>query len=136
MDVTNKGVLTIETDGNNQKKIIFSPVHGTVWLTKCKLIELFGVYQQTVNVAIDAVLKTGAPDVEETTKCHLIARTSKSKIGYEPYEFNLAFVLAMAFRIDSENAEILRKWIINQMLVEKPVFLPIRITTSPNYTWN
>lgn len=136
MDTKNKGVLTIETDRNNQKKVIFAPINGTVWLTKCELTELFGVYRQTVNAAIDTILKTGVPDVEETTEYHLIAKTGKNKIGYEPYKFNLVFVVAMASRIDSENAEVLRKWIISRMLLEKSVFLPILITTSPNYIWN
>lgn len=131
-----KGTLRIETDNNNRKQVIFSPVSGTVWLTKCELIELFGVYQQTVNACIDAIFKVNTIHAEEYCKCNLIASTGKSGIKYDPYEFNLMFVIAMAFRIDSENAEILRKWIVNRVLVEKTVFLPLSIMNTQNYEWN
>lgn len=136
MDTKDRGVLTIETDSNNCKRVIFNPINGTVWLTKCELIELFGIYGQTVNACIDAIFKANVFHPEETCKCNLIASTGKSGIKYAPYEFNLMFIVAMAFRIDSENAEILRKWIISRMLIEKMVLLPMSIMNTQNYEWN
>ena len=136
MDMKDKGVLSIETDSNNRKKVIFSPVNGTVWLTKCELVELFGVYQQTINACIDAIFKADIFHAEEYCKCNLIASTGKRGIKYAPYEFNLMFVIAIAFRIDSENAEILRTWILSRMLVEKTVFPPLSIMNTQNYEWN
>jgi hypothetical protein len=127
-----KGILSIETNNNNRKKVIFSPVNGTVWLTKCELVELFGVYRQTVNACIDAILKANTIHAEEHCKCNLIA--GKGGIKYDPYEFNLMFVVVMAFRIDAENADILRTWILSRMLVEKTVFLPM--ISIQNFEWN
>lgn len=131
-----KGILSIETDSDNRKKVIFYPVSGTVWLTKCELIELFGVYRQTVDACIDAIFKANVFHAEDNSKCHLIASTGKGGIKYDPYEFNLMFIIAMAFRVDSESAEILRKWIISRMLVEKTVFLPMSVMNIQNYEWN
>lgn len=136
MDTKDRGVLTIETDNDSRKRIIFNPVNGTVWLTKCELIELFGVYRQTVNACIDAIFKANAIHAEKYCKCNLIASTGKGGIKYDPYEFNLMFVTAMAFQMDSENAEILREWILNQILISKTVLLRIPITNIPNYGWN
>jgi len=136
MATKNRGVLTIETDNNNRKKVIFHPVNGTVWLTKCELIELFGVYGQTVNACVDAIFKANVFHAEDHSKCHLTASKGKSGIKYDPYEFNLMFVIAMAFRIDSENAEILREWVVNQMFVSKMVLLRIPIANIPDYKWN
>lgn len=131
-----KGFLSIETGSNDRKRVIFSPINGTVWLTKCELIELFGVYRQTVNACIDAIFQANTIHAEEYCKCNLIASTGKNGIKYDPYEFNLMFVISMAFRIDSENAEILRKWIVNRVLVEKTVFLPMSIIDIQRYEWN
>jgi hypothetical protein len=136
MDMKDKGVLIIEIGSNDRKRVIFNPVNETVWLTKCELVELFGVYRQTINACIDAIFKANTIHADEHCKCNLIASTGKGGIKYDPYEFNLMFVIAMAFRIDSENAEILRKWILSRMLVEKAVFLPMAIMTTQNYEWN
>jgi hypothetical protein len=115
--------------------VVFHPVNGTVWLSKCELIGLFGVYTQTINACIAAILKTEVFDPKEICKCHLIAQTGKNKIRYEPYEFNLVFIVAMAFRMDSENAEILRKWIIKQILMRN-VPLSVPIMNIQDYEWN
>lgn len=136
METKDRGILTIETDSDNQKRVIFNPVNGTVWLTKSELIELFGVYRQTVNACIDAIFKANVFHAEDNSKCHLIASKGKSGIRYDPYEFNLMFVIAMAFRVDSENTGILREWILNQIPAQKSIFLQIPITNIPNYKWN
>lgn len=114
MTEENKGVISITTDekDSNQKKVIFAPVNGTVWLTKSGLTELFGVYTQTVNACIEAILRDNVFYAEDNCKCNLIADTGKNKIRYEPYGFNLMFIIAMAFRINSENAGIIRKWVV------------------------
>jgi len=44
METTDKGVLTIKTDNEYCKSVVFIPVNGTVWLTKSELIQLFDVF--------------------------------------------------------------------------------------------
>ena len=134
METKNKGSLMIKMNRNGDKTIMFNPVNGTVWLTKSELIQLFDVYQQTINACINAVLKEGNFNIEDVCKYNLIGNTTKNTIKYEVYEFNFEFIVAMAFRIRSENADILRKWIINQVFVEER-FLQIPAIIQ-DYQWN
>lgn len=132
----NKGVISITTDekDNNQKKVIFAPVDGTVWLTKNELTELFGVYTQTVNACIEAILRDNVFYAEDNCKCNLVADTGKNKIRYEPYGFNLMFIIAMAFRIHSPNAKVLRKWILEQLI--SPKLMDIHLPAGQRHQWN
>ena len=71
--------------------------------------------------------------METVCKCNYIVKAGK--IEYDLYEFSLEFIIAMAFRIGSENAKILREWAIREILRPKVVFLqtpPI----SQDYQWN
>ena len=134
METKNKGSLMIKMNRNGDKTIMFNPVNGTVWLTKSELIQLFDVYQQTINACIDMILKAGVFNIENVCKYNLIGNTTKNTIKYEVYEFNFEFIVAMAFRIRSENAEIFRKWIINQAFI-KEKFLQIPAIVQ-DYQWN
>jgi len=134
MEIIDRGVLTIKTDNEYRKSVEFIPVNGTVWLTKGELIQLFDVYRQTINACINAVFKAGTFNIEDVCKYNLIADTTKKKIEYEAYEFNFEFIVAMTFRIRSENAEMLRKWIVNQVFVEER-FLQIPAIIQ-DYQWN
>ena len=134
METKNKGSLMIRMNRNGDKTIMFIPVNGTVWLTKSELIQLFDVYRQTINACINAVLKASTFNIEDVCKYNFIGNTTKKKIEYEAYEFNFEFIVAMTFRIRSENAEILRKWIINQVFV-KERFLQIPAIIQ-DYQWN
>jgi len=71
--------------------------------------------------------------MEVVCKCNCIVKAGK--IEYEPYEFSLEFIIAMAFRINSPNAKILRKFFISEFLRPKAVFLQVPISKQ-NYLWN
>ena len=133
MKLTDKGTLIIKTDDKNNKSVIFNPVNGTVWLKKCELIELFEVYRQTIDACIQSICKTNMFDMEEVCKCNRIVKTGK--IEYEPYEFSLEFIIAMAFRINSPNAKTLREWIVSEILRTKTVLLQIPVIYQ-DYHWN
>jgi hypothetical protein len=133
MDTTDKGILTIKTDNNNNKSVVFNPVSGTVWLRKCELIELFGVYRQTIDACIQSMSKANMFDMETVCKCNCIVKAGR--IEYEPYEFSFEFVIAMAFRIGSGNAKILREWILGKILHLKTVFLQVPIISQYHH-WN
>ena len=134
MKTTERGILEIKTDESYRKSVIFSPVNGTVWLRKCELIELFGVYRQTIDACIQGICKSNMFDMEEVCKCNCIVKVSK--IEYEPYEFSFEFIIAMAFRINSLNAEILRQWVLNQLISSKSMVLEILTIDNQNYNWN
>lgn len=111
---TERGKLQLETDDNNKHIIIFEPVNGTVWMNKVELVELFGVYIQTINSHIEAVYKTKAFREEDTSKYDLYV--SGNRIKYDMREFNLEIIITLAFRIDSWQARVLREWVINKMI--------------------
>ena len=133
MKTTDKGILKIETDNDNRKSIVFNPANGTVWLSKCELIELFDVYRQTVDACIQGICKANIFNMETVCKCNYIVKAGK--IEYDPYEFSLEFIIAMAFRINSANAKVLREFIIRKILRPKAVFLQMSIINQ-DYQWN
>lgn len=124
MTTTDKGTIKIEFDDNNQPKVIFKPINGDIWLWNFELVELFGVYTQTINCAIDAVYKTNAYRPEETSEYDLYQ--SGNTIKYDKRRFNLTIIIALAFRLDSWQAKLLRKWFIQKMLIGNSViYYPI-----------
>lgn len=133
METTDKGILTIITNNENRKSVVFNPINGTVWLRKCELIELFDVYRQTVDACIQSIIKANMFDMETVCKCNCIVKSGR--IEYEPYEFSLEFIIAMAFRIRSANAKILRGWILGKVIHSQTVFLQMPIINQ-NYQWN
>lgn len=110
MTTRKRGKLYIETDGNNKHTITFEPINNTVWMNKAQLVELFGVYIQTINSHIEAVYKTKAFREEDTSKYDLYV--SGNRIKYDMREFTLEIIIALAFRIDSWQAKVLREWIM------------------------
>jgi Virulence protein len=135
METIDKGTLMITIDENNCKSVLFNPVNGTVWLTKCELVELFGIYTQTINACINTISNANIFRMDEVCKCHLIAKTGKNTIRYDPYKFSLEFIIAMAFRIDSENSKLLRKWFLDEIIHSKAILLRI-LVNKQNYEWN
>lgn len=137
MTTTNKGILTIETDydNRNRKSVIFNPVNGTVWLAKADLSNLFDIKQRIIDCCIEGILKTNILDIENACRYHTIVNTSRMKVKYEPYEFNLEFIIALAFRIDSEDAQVLRKWVVEQVVIPKLIdsYIP---TSRQRHEWN
>jgi len=119
MTTTHKGTIQIEFDHNNQPKVIFKPVNGEIWLYNFELVELFGVYTQTINSAIDAIYKTKAYRPEETSEYHLYQ--SGNTIKYDKRRFNLTIIIALTFRLDTWQAKLLREWFIKKILTGNSV---------------
>jgi len=133
MEATDKGTLRIEMDNECRKSVVFNPVNGTVWMSKCELIELFDVYRQTIDACIQGIIKANTFDMETVCKCDLTQRGNR--IEYIPYEFSLEFIIAMAFRIKSENAKLLRGWFLRDVLRPKVVFVQVPMSKQ-NHLWN
>lgn len=113
---TTKGILRIETDGNNPTagKVVFEPVDSTVWLHKAELSVLLGVYGQKITACLDLLLEGNFFDKKEV--CRYDLYVSGSRIRYDVQEVRLEVVIALAFRIDSPRAMILREWFIGRCL--------------------
>lgn len=137
MTTINKGILTIGTDydNGNRKGVIFCPVNGTVWLAKADLSNLFDIKQRIIDCCIESIFNTNILDMKKTCRYHTITDTSRMKVKYEPYEFNLEFIIALTFRKDSPNAEFLREWFLEQLLSLKLINLHIP-TIRQQHEWN
>lgn len=110
----NKGILRIEQGENSSYRIVFEPVDSTVWLRKVELPSLFDVSIQKINSCLNAILKEKTLNVQETCKYDLYA--GGNRIRYDVREVNLEVVIAMAFRIASPHAKLLREWFIRRCL--------------------
>ena len=111
------GILRIETDENNPNsgRVVFEPADSTVWLRKPELAALFGVCRQKIEACMDLLLRGNFFNVGEV--CRYDLYVSGNRIRYDVREVRLEVVIALAFRIDSPHAKILREWFTGRCLV-------------------
>lgn len=89
-------------------RVTIRPSANGVWLTQAQIADLFGIFISAVNANIRAILKSGISDEDRVfrrTRCHN---------GNLVERYDLEMIVALAFRIKSEKAEIFRKWIIER----------------------
>lgn len=70
---------------------------------------LYEVYVQTINANIKAILKSGV------VKADISGSATVAGNIIMPDVYGLEMIIALAFRIRSYNAEVLRKWIIKKI---------------------
>jgi hypothetical protein len=128
MKTSDKGIFKIEQGENS---IIFQPINSTVWLRKAELPELFGVNVQTINACMDSICKEKSIDIEKCCKYELYV--SGKHIKYDIQEVNMEMVIAMAFRIDSYNAKVLKEWFIRRCIYGVD---NIPLPEIQNFHWN
>ena len=75
----------------------------SVWMSEMELVELFGVVAPTLRTAIRAIYKSGTLCPVSTQRCDLA--TPKSWATF----YNLEVVIALAFRLNTYEADIIRK---------------------------
>lgn len=89
-------------------QVTIRPTANGVWLTQSQIADLFGVFTAAVSANIRAILKSGIlceDRVIRRTRCrneNIVERCS------------LEMIVALAFRLKSENAEAFRRWIIER----------------------
>ncbi len=93
-------------------------VGGAVWMTKHQIAELFGCFVSKVVSNIAAVLKSGVLDESRVCRFHRY----RDGGGIELY--SLEMIVALAFRIDTRNADIFRRWLIERAVQPASKFLP------------
>lgn len=127
------GILKIETRDNQEVEIIFEPENGTLWLSKSELPELFGVTISVINACINTVFKKRL--FREEDVCEFDLYTSGNTIKYDKKVFRLDVIVAMAFQINSPNAQFLRQWLIERCLKCRNLDLT-DIVVNQNYSLN
>jgi hypothetical protein len=105
-------------------RVVVAPAAGTdgsgaVWMTKHQIADLFGCFVAKVVSNIAAVLKSGVLD--ESRVCHL--HRYKDGGGVELY--SLEMIAALAFRIDTCNADIFRRWLMERAM--QPLHPPVSV---------
>ena len=76
---------------------------ASVWMSEMELVELFDVIVPTLRAAIRAVYKSGVLNPCE------VERRTKMPNGYYLETYSLPMVVALAFRINTSNAVMVRK---------------------------
>lgn len=88
--------------------VVYVPQSGNIRMTRHEIAALFDVYIQTVNANIKAVLKTGIIEVDISGTATVSGNTMI------PDVYGLDMIIALAFRIKSRNADLIRDWIIGK----------------------
>ena len=94
----------IAIDGNDR---IAMPINREeIWMTEMELAELFGVFVQTIRVAVKALCKSGIVRESETKRCICLPN------GNYADAYNLETIFALAFWLNSSYAAIIRRWLL------------------------
>lgn len=110
--MTNRGI--IENCGYG----IFSVPQAPVWMTMQEIADLFWLFGQDVRKQIHEIYKKQELYESETRK-HI---RQDDRICYDV--FNIQIVIALAFRINSQECRLFRKFIIDKVCKEqKQVFM-------------
>ncbi len=88
-----------------------------------EIADLFGVYYHTAKKHIRAIEKLGVAGGDYSGSC-----TCEGSKIYPDY-YGLEMVIAVAFQVQSANAEVFRKWIYRRIVrteIPKMLMLPIQ----------
>ena len=86
---------------------------ASVWMSEMELVELFDVIVPTLRAAIRAVYKSGV------LKPYEVERRIKLTNGYYSETYSLPMVVALAFRINTPNAVMVRKALLERLCLRK-----------------
>lgn len=98
----NKEIVTIENG------VVSVPTSTEIWMTQHQLADLFQCFVGKINANVRAILKGGVLDEAK------VCRTYHYKNGNSVEQYNLEMIIALAFRIRSYNADLLREWLMKK----------------------
>ena len=87
-----------------------------VWMSEPELVELFGTTAGAVGSGIKSVLKEEALNAYEVCKCVRLTSGNNADV------YNMEVVIALAFRLDTYPAALLRMWLVRKAT------MPVRAT--------
>lgn len=96
-------------------------VPANVQMRDFEIAELFGVMVPTIRSNIRAILKTGVATANITNGATLVG------CNVVPDYHGLDMVVAVAFRIQSHQAELFRQWIMRKMMQSntQPIYIGV-----------
>lgn len=101
----------ITLDGNC--KVAVPSDAASVWMSEMELVELFDVIVPTLRAAIRAVYKSGVLNPCE------VGRHIRLPNGYYSEAYSLPMVVALAFRINTSNAVMVRNALLERLCLRK-----------------
>lgn len=110
-----RGNITI-----TEHSVRINAVKGTVWLSEHQIANLFGVFVNKVGSNIRSIFKNKLLREEEVMHTHHFDGGSVDL-------YNLEMITALAYRIDSQKADIFRKWTMQRQTAREKVHEPIMV---------
>lgn len=97
-----------------------------VKMTIPEIADLFGIFYQTAKREVRAIQRSGIAGGDSSSSCIV-----DGKNIYSEY-YGLEMIIALTFRLQSPNADILRRWIINKIIrgnILTTLILPLQNAT-------
>lgn len=85
-------------------------IPSEVCMTIVEIAELFGIFLQTVKREVRAIEKSGIASGDDSSSCIVYGK------NIYPSYYGLDMIIALAFRVQSPNADIFRGWVINKVI--------------------
>ncbi|NDV93418.1 hypothetical protein D0T84_00605 [Dysgonomonas sp. 521] len=104
-------------------------VPDKVRMTIDEIAGLLGIYYQEAKKCIRAIEKSGVAPGDYT-----LSGTVEGLNIYPDY-YGLEMIIAVAFHVQSENTQVLRKWIVKHSVSPKLIDLPVSISRQW-HEWN
>lgn len=109
----------IAIDGNDR---VAMPIDcDRIWMTEMDLAELFGVIVPTIWAEAKALYKSGIVRESETKRCIRLPNGNYADV------YNLEMIFALAFRLNSHHAAIIRRWLLHVATTRSRATVPIMI---------
>jgi hypothetical protein len=93
-----------------ENSIVTVPKSGEISMTASEIASLFDVYVREIYNHAKAIMKSGVIHVDVSVPLIVIGNTVM------PDVYGLEMIVALAFRIKSQKAEVFRKWLIRKMV--------------------
>ena len=109
----------IAINGNDR---VAMPINrDKIWMTEIELAELFGVLVPTIRAEVKALYKSGIVRESETKRCIRLPSGNYADV------YNLDMIFALAFRLNSRHAAIIRQWLLRVATTRSRETVPIMI---------
>ena len=92
-----------------------------IWMTEIELAELLGVLVPMIRAAVKALYKSGIVRESETKRCIRLLNGNYADV------YNLEMIFALAFRLNSRHAAIIRRWLLHVATTRSRATVPIMI---------
>ena len=102
-----RAIITISDDGK------VNIPSGNIWMSEMELVELFGVISPTLRAAIRAIYKSGTLCPVSTQRCDLATPARWATF------YNLEVVIALAFRLNTYEANKIRQKVLEELCLRK-----------------